>query len=95
MQVPFQVSIYNIGQYDSFVLYAHALKEALEVGDDPRDGKAMVERMWNRTFPGIHLREMLFSIPNILVNVLKYGFAIMLHMLTITPYRLNVTSVYS
>ncbi|XP_060585634.1 atrial natriuretic peptide receptor 1-like, partial [Ruditapes philippinarum] len=48
-----EVSIYNIGHYDSFILYAHALNETLSEGEDPRDGAQVVKRMWNRTFPGI------------------------------------------
>ena len=48
----FQVNIYNIGHYNSFLLYAHALNETLEAGEDPRDGRDIVKRMWNRTFEG-------------------------------------------
>ncbi|XP_053380189.1 atrial natriuretic peptide receptor 1-like [Mercenaria mercenaria] len=48
-----EVNIYNIGHYDSFILYAHALNETLSAGEDPRDGAKVVKRMWNRTFPGI------------------------------------------
>ena len=48
-----QLGIYNIGHYDSFVLYAHALNGALAAGEDPRDGALMNKRLWNRTFPGI------------------------------------------
>ncbi|XP_052788739.1 atrial natriuretic peptide receptor 1-like [Mya arenaria] len=48
-----EVSIFNIGYYDSFILYAHALNESLASGEDPRDGKKIVKQMWNRTFTGI------------------------------------------
>ena len=46
-----QLNIFNVGQYDSFMLYANALNESLTAGEDPRDGAAIVKRMWNRTFP--------------------------------------------
>ncbi len=29
-----------------------ALNETLEANEDPRDGKALTHRMWNRTFEG-------------------------------------------
>ena len=51
----FQLSIYNIGHYDSFILYALALNDTLANGEDPRDGLGVVKRMWNRTFPGMSL----------------------------------------
>ena len=48
----FQVSIYNIGHYDAFVIYAHALNETLTANEDPRDGLNIINRIWNRTFLG-------------------------------------------
>ncbi|XP_033624202.1 atrial natriuretic peptide receptor 1-like [Asterias rubens] len=39
--------------HDAVILYAMALNETLEANEDPRDGKALTHRMWNRTFEGI------------------------------------------
>ncbi|XP_052212562.1 atrial natriuretic peptide receptor 1-like [Dreissena polymorpha] len=47
------VSTMNIGLYDSFTLYALALNETMAAGENPRDGKRVVKRMWNRTLVGI------------------------------------------
>ncbi|KAH3838472.1 hypothetical protein DPMN_111882 [Dreissena polymorpha] len=47
------VSLFNIAQYDSFILYALALNETLAAGENPRNGPIVVRRMWNRTFEGI------------------------------------------
>ncbi|XP_052249816.1 atrial natriuretic peptide receptor 3-like [Dreissena polymorpha] len=44
-----EVSTMNIGLYDSFTLYALALNETMAAGENPRDGKTVVKRMWNRT----------------------------------------------
>ncbi|KAH3838481.1 hypothetical protein DPMN_111891 [Dreissena polymorpha] len=48
-----EVSLFNIAQYDSFILYALALNETLAAGENPRNGPIVVRRMWNRTFEGI------------------------------------------
>ena len=48
----FQMGIFNIAQYDAFILYAHVLNEAIEAGDDPRVSSNILHRLWNRTFPG-------------------------------------------
>ncbi|XP_022087153.1 atrial natriuretic peptide receptor 1-like isoform X2 [Acanthaster planci] len=39
--------------HDAVILYALALNETLEEGGNPRDGKTLTHRMWNRTFEGI------------------------------------------
>ncbi|XP_014672788.1 PREDICTED: atrial natriuretic peptide receptor 1-like [Priapulus caudatus] len=41
------------GFHDSVLLYAHALKDLLADGGDPRSGHALTALMWNRTFTGI------------------------------------------
>ena len=46
------MGIFNIAQYDTFIFYAHAIKDALAAGKDPRIGVSVVHQMWNRTFPG-------------------------------------------
>ncbi|XP_053381094.1 atrial natriuretic peptide receptor 1-like [Mercenaria mercenaria] len=52
-QEGYEVMMYTYGMYDSFIIYTNALRETLAANGDPRDGKAIVNRMWNRTFPGI------------------------------------------
>ncbi|CAI9726822.1 atrial natriuretic peptide receptor 1-like isoform X2 [Octopus vulgaris] len=39
--------------HDAVILYAKALNETLEANGSISDGKAITERMWNRTFEGI------------------------------------------
>lgn len=39
--------------YDAVLLYAIALNETLENNENPRNGKVITQRMWNRTFEGI------------------------------------------
>ncbi|KAI6182296.1 Guanylate cyclase [Aphelenchoides bicaudatus] len=39
--------------YDAVLLYAIALNETLKEGLDPRNGKMITSKMWNRTFTGI------------------------------------------
>uniref|UniRef100_A0AC35U3V4 ANF_receptor domain-containing protein n=1 Tax=Rhabditophanes sp. KR3021 TaxID=114890 RepID=A0AC35U3V4_9BILA len=39
--------------YDAVLLYAIALNETLKAGLDPRDGKVITSKMWNRKFKGI------------------------------------------
>ncbi|XP_077994026.1 atrial natriuretic peptide receptor 1-like isoform X3 [Glandiceps talaboti] len=39
--------------HDAVILYALALNETLAAKEDPRDGKTLTRRMWNRTFKGI------------------------------------------
>ncbi|XP_045198693.2 atrial natriuretic peptide receptor 1-like isoform X2 [Mercenaria mercenaria] len=48
-----EVMVYTYGMYDSFIVYLYALNETLADNGDPRDGKTIVNRIWNRTFPGI------------------------------------------
>jgi len=43
-------------------LFAHALNDTLTAGEDPRDGKRMTARMWNRIFPGKLLLNNKYSI---------------------------------
>ncbi|XP_034234224.1 LOW QUALITY PROTEIN: atrial natriuretic peptide receptor 1 [Thrips palmi] len=50
---PAPVSAFVSAFYDAVLLYALALNETVEQGGDPHDGKAITERMWNRTFNGI------------------------------------------
>lgn len=38
--------------YDAVLLYAIALNETLSEGLDPRNGKDITSKMWNRTFVG-------------------------------------------
>ncbi|XP_060577414.1 atrial natriuretic peptide receptor 1-like [Ruditapes philippinarum] len=49
----FEVMVYTYGIYDSFILYIYALIECLVANRDPRDGKAIVQEMWNKTYHGI------------------------------------------
>lgn len=39
--------------YDAVILYSLALRETLDAGGDPRNGTAVTERMWNRSFEGL------------------------------------------
>src|SRR5271163_1057891 len=39
--------------YDAVLLYAIALNETLKEGLDPRNGRNITSKMWNRTFTGI------------------------------------------
>lgn len=39
--------------YDAVLLYAIALNETLKEGLDPRNGRSITSKMWNRTFTGI------------------------------------------
>lgn len=41
--------------YDAVLLYAIALNETLGEGLDPRNGKNITNKMWNRTFVGTQL----------------------------------------
>ena len=52
LQVSFQVMLYTYGIYDSFIVYAYALIESLAANRDPRDGRAIVKAMWNKTYRG-------------------------------------------
>ena len=47
-----QLNVFNMAQYDAFMLYAHALNDTITAGEDPRNGSNVIKRMWNRTFPG-------------------------------------------
>ncbi|KAE8737365.1 hypothetical protein FOCC_FOCC017170 [Frankliniella occidentalis] len=47
---PAPVSAFVSAFYDAVLLYALALNETVRDGGDPHDGKAITERMWNRTF---------------------------------------------
>lgn len=38
--------------YDAVLLYAIALNETLSEGLDPRNGRNITSKMWNRTFVG-------------------------------------------
>jgi atrial natriuretic peptide receptor A len=38
--------------YDAVLLYAMAVRETVDAGGDARNGTAITERMWNRTFEG-------------------------------------------
>lgn len=49
---PAPVSAFVSAFYDAVLLYALALNETVRDGGDPHDGKAITERMWNRTFDG-------------------------------------------
>jgi hypothetical protein len=46
------VNIKLIALYDAFLIYAHVINESLAAGGDPRDGRKLVNRVWNRTYPG-------------------------------------------
>ena len=39
--------------YESVMLYTQVLNETLAAGEDVRDGLAMTQKMWNRTFEGL------------------------------------------
>lgn len=39
--------------YDAVLLYAIALNETLKEGLDPRNGKMITSKMWNRNFEGV------------------------------------------
>ncbi|XP_072404913.1 atrial natriuretic peptide receptor 1-like isoform X2 [Chiloscyllium punctatum] len=39
--------------YDGIMLYAHALNETLAAGGTTRNGVAITQQMWNRTFQGV------------------------------------------
>jgi len=45
-----QVPIYAAYLYDAVNVYARALKEALDEGENPRNGSAIVERIRGRTY---------------------------------------------
>jgi len=48
--LPIQVPIFAAYLYDAVNVYARALKEALDEGDNPRNGTAIVERIKGRTY---------------------------------------------
>lgn len=49
--------------YDAVLLYAIALNETLSEGLDPRNGRNITSKMWNRTFVGSDL-SILVENPN-------------------------------
>ena len=48
----FQVSVYVTAAYESVILYALAVSEALEEKVPITDGAKITRKMWNRTFEG-------------------------------------------
>ena len=47
------VSTFVTAFYDAVLLYSLALNETLKAGGSELDGRAITERMWNRTFKGM------------------------------------------
>lgn len=47
------VSTFVTAFYDAVLLYSLALNETLSAGGSELDGRAITERMWNRTFKGV------------------------------------------
>jgi atrial natriuretic peptide receptor A len=47
--------------YDAVLLYAIALNETLAEGLDPRNGRDITNKMWNRTFVGITVDHLFFE----------------------------------
>ncbi|XP_013783431.2 atrial natriuretic peptide receptor 1-like, partial [Limulus polyphemus] len=48
-----EVSAYATAFHEAVLLYALALNETLEEGDDIMNGRVITQKMWNRTFEGI------------------------------------------
>jgi atrial natriuretic peptide receptor A len=49
------VSTFVTAFYDAVLLYSLALNETLSAGGSETDGRAITQRMWNRTFRGTAL----------------------------------------
>lgn len=47
------VSTFVTAFYDAVLLYSLALNETLKAGGSELDGRAITERMWNKTFKGM------------------------------------------
>ncbi|KAL5019919.1 hypothetical protein ScPMuIL_002811 [Solemya velum] len=47
------VNIFIVGTTDSFILYATAINDTINDGENPHDGRNVMKRMWNRHFEGI------------------------------------------
>lgn len=57
------VSTFVTAFYDAVLLYSLALNETLNEGGSEMDGRAITQRMWNRTFRGTKKSSTLTSTP--------------------------------
>lgn len=57
----FQLGVFNIAQYDSFMFFAHVLNESLAAGEDPTADNNLAKRMWNATFSGEYILPLIPS----------------------------------
>lgn len=91
--------------YDSLLMYAYALNDTLTTGGDPRKGRQLIQRLWNKTFYGGIFKCSLLSrdcIPSksnanvsasfkfrIVVRILVIHFFLYPHHLTLAWWRVN------
>lgn len=47
------VPIYAMYLYDAVMIYARALTDVIQAGQDPKDGRAILKRIWNRSYHSV------------------------------------------
>ena len=65
--VLFQANFFATSFHDALILYSLAINETLHEGGDIRDGLALRDKMWNRTFQGK---------PHVWMHYLGFGFLV-------------------